>query len=243
MPVATASFVRRWAATFVAAAALGAGQGAAAAAISVAPVLIEFDAGRRTAVLEVAGPSAEPVTVQVRLFRWSQSGGEDVYEPTDDIGFSPPMFQLPPGGRQVVRLLLRAGPPAEREAAYRVFVDEIPGADRPGAVQMQIRMILPLFVAPREPGGAVLQWRGAHEPGSGLATVTARNTGSRRVRLQDLAYLEDGRAHPIAPGLSGYVLAGEGRSWSFPAPAAEAVELTAATDTGALRAAVSLSPP
>jgi fimbrial chaperone protein len=203
---------------------------AAAGGLAVSPVNLAFEPSRRATVMEVSNPTDQPTTVQVRVFRWLQDGG-DRYEPTADIGFSPPIFALGPKERQVVRLVLRTSRPEKVEAAYRIFVDELPKPDEPG-VQTPFRMVAPAFVVPKSPGRGELQWRIARAP-SGEARLIAENVGAARVKLTNLAYVVDGQPQMIAPGLAGYVLAGRSGSWGFEPPAgASVLTVTAETERG-----------
>lgn len=194
------------------------GLAAAAGGLSVSPVTLAFPPGGEMQTLEVANPGDTPIDVQVRLFAWTQEDGEDRLAPSDDLGFSPPMFRLAPGAKQTVRLATLR-PSGGQERAYRLFVDQLPRQNAAGGVQMPIRMALPLFVAPEggaaSAGAADLTWRVAFDPNAGTARLIARNSGSQRVKLVDLAYLANGGSKPISPGLAGYVLAGSERAWSF----------------------------
>ncbi len=189
----------------------------AAGGLSVSPVSLTFDAQGRAQALEVSNPGAEATQVQVRLFAWALVDGEDRLEPSADIGFSPPMFRLEPGANQVVRLISMK-PAGEREAAYRLFVDQLPEEPEPGRLQMPIRMALPLFVSGGDtktaPAGNLV-WRLSFDAAAHRARLTAVNAGLRRVKVMELTYLAGGEKRPIAPGLSGYVLAGAARDWSF----------------------------
>ncbi len=230
---------------------------AAGGMLSVAPITMEFAPGKRAIAVEIANPGDEPTSVQLRMFNWRTDEAGDHYEPTQDIGFSPPIFELAPKARQLVRLVLLAPQDGRRERAYRLFVDQLPKPDVTG-VQMPIRMVLPVFIAPQpgargrsgsaaEPKASApppargLQWAAQHD-GAGHVILTARNLGERRIKLLNLNYSEDGQTHPIQPGLAGYVLSGEMRGWALPAtPKAGSIEVVAQSEDGEVRANVALS--
>ena len=209
------------------------------ASVAVSPVLLDFARQQRALTTTVTNHGDRPIQVQVRLFRWSNEPAAETYTETRDIGFSPPMFTLAAGESQIVRLMLRTPPPATQEAAYRLIVDQLPEAQTSG-IQMPLRMVLPVFVAPQASGEGRLSWTAAAE--GGQVTVTARNEGVRRVKLFDMARLQGGAPHVIQAGLAGYVLAGETRSWRIPAErGATTVSLTVRTERGPLAVTVPLA--
>lgn len=213
---------------------------AAWASLGLAPVSFELSATQKTASVEVWNPGSEPVDVQVRMFRWNNAGQDDAYAPTDDLGFSPPQFRLVGGARQVVRLAWR-GEPAEQELAYRVFIDQLPKANVAGVVQLPVRMVLPLFVEPAKPVPGRLAWRLENEAETDAVLLVADNSGGQRVRLRDLAYVQDGVVHLLQEGLAGYVLAGQSRAWRLPPTAAalKILSVRADTDDGSIAAQAS----
>lgn len=214
---------------------LAAGAPAGAATLSVSPVLLEMSAKTPTGSLEISNPGDQPVTVQVRVFDWRNDGLDDRYTPTQDIGFSPPMFQLAPGGRQVVRLAAQVVP--DREMSYRLFIDQIPTAPAEGGISMPVRMALPLFVTPDGQTRTAVDWRLQREGDATL--LIARNQGGRRLRLTDLAVEGLDGVHTLERGLAGYVLAGQERAWRLKsAPEARATQVRASSDQGAVQAEI-----
>lgn len=211
--------------------------------LSVAPVLLEFGSREQGQVATVSNPGDTAMRVQVRLFAWRNEGDEEVYTPSEDIGFSPAQFEVPPGGRQILRLVLKA-PPGPTERAYRLFVDQLPDEADTGVVALPVRMLLPVFVAPegRVPRAApALAWSGVVDRAARVATLTARNAGARRVKLFGLGYEAGGRSWTVAEGLAGYVLAGGDWSQSFPLVGEPTViEVWAQTEQGGIRASVPL---
>jgi fimbrial chaperone protein len=185
--------------------------------LAVAPTLLELEAGRANNLIHVSNDGAGPLTAQVRLFAWRNVAGREALTPSAEVAFSPGQFVVAPGRRQVVRLLART-PPGDLERAYRLAIDQLPGLDRPGAVQMPVRMLVPLFVppagvAPREPD---LIWSATADRANRRVNLLAVNSGRRRVRLAALACQMGGRRIVIAEGLAGYVVAGETWTWRIP---------------------------
>ena len=113
-------------ASIVASVAAGAASIANAQTLSVQPVTIQLLAGQRTAAMTVVNQGSVETSFQVRAFAWGQSAdGGEVLTNSDAIVTSPPLGTIPPGGRQVVRLILRQAP-TDGESSYRLLLDQIP---------------------------------------------------------------------------------------------------------------------
>ncbi len=212
---------------------------ATAGALGVSPVGFELSSAQKAAVLTVRNDGDTPMSVQVRVFRWTQKDGADQLAPTDAVVVSPPLASLDPHTDQVVRLVRLAPSPTDAEESFRVIVDELPSAPPPGSapvVTLLMRHSIPVFYEPAAPVNAALTWR-IESSKDGLMLV-AHNAGRRRERIADVtAYDADG--HPLGghKGLLGYVLPGGDASW--PCPGAQAGKpdprrLTASTDLGPL---------
>jgi fimbrial chaperone protein len=208
--------------------------------LTVAPVLLSLADARRSVSTIVTNPSEAPITVQVRLCSWTMKGEEEVYAPATDIGFSPPLFRLEPHATQAVRIVAKV-PPGAIERSYRLIVDQLPLASAPGQLQLPVRMVLPVFIEPAAGASHLpqLQWSARYEAQSGLVTVAVANGGGVHARVVNLS-ADDGHGPvPVAPGLSGYALAGQTRSWSYrPKLAPDRLTITADIGTTTTRATV-----
>jgi fimbrial chaperone protein len=198
---------------------------------SVAPVQLALDDARRSTSTIVANPGDVSITVQVRLFSWSMNGEEEVYTPASDMGFSPPIFRLAAHGSQAVRLVTKV-PPGAVERSYRLIVDQLPVTGVPGQLQMPVRMVLPVFVAPTGSSRpAPLVWKARYATTSRQIVLSVSNPGPVHVRIVNLA-ADDGRGRKtIAAGLAGYALAEQQREWRFPIDE-RPTTLTITADTG-----------
>jgi fimbrial chaperone protein len=103
--------------------------------------------------LSLRNDSAAAVRFQVRAFRWSNVGTEELsLEPTDDLLFFPTLLMLQPGESRLIRVGARvaAGP---RERTYRLVLKELDslaqGASGSG-VRMALELSVPVFVQPRD---------------------------------------------------------------------------------------------
>src|SRR5690606_19764038 len=111
-----------------------------------------------TAVIEVRNRGGSSVAIQVRANAWSQAGDTDVLAPTKDIILSPPIFTVPAGASQTLRLLLR-GKGDARERSYRLIMDELlPPNAQANQVGVALRISMPVIAAAASPPARGLSW-------------------------------------------------------------------------------------
>jgi fimbrial chaperone protein len=101
---------------------------------------------------------------------------------------------------------------------------------------MALRMSLPIFVMPENPGKPALSWRAARGA-DGSLVVRLANSGTAHAQVTSLQVAgADGK--PLAPtALSGYVLPGQVREWRVRAgagAAATSLHLRGTSTTGAI---------
>jgi len=187
-----------------------------AASLEITPVLITLAAGQTATTIVVANHGGAPTAVQARVYRWTQAGDDDALAPTQDVIVSPPIFTVPGGGSQTMRLLLRGGGiAAGGERTYRLLLDEVPPANSPNRqVTLTLRVSLPVFLGAASSGRPKLEWRAERSP-SGQTVLTASNSGSAYDKLTAIdVTLADG-SHPKVASRStnSYILAGAERHW------------------------------
>lgn len=98
--------------------------------LRVSPVLVDLSAPTAASSVRISNDAKRPISVQVRIFKWSQSNGVDTYTPATDVAVSPPISQLKPGGENMVRVVRTSKRPVKAEESYRLIVDELPSASR-----------------------------------------------------------------------------------------------------------------
>lgn len=211
----------------------------AAASVMIWPVDPVIEHGQRATALYLENRGAEEVAMQIRVLGWSQTGREENFESQERVIASPPLATIPPGQRQLVRLMSTQPAAEGQETPYRVLVDELPGPQRDArsaddagniGVKLQIRYSLPLFVygrglvprqRAREPGAAgVAQPRLAWqvERDGAAYYLRIRNSGAGHARLTNVQWVRDASTIDIHPGLMGYVLPGSEMRWRLSAP-------------------------
>ena len=183
---------------------------ASAGTLQINPVLVEIGSGRRTATVSLRNQETNPVTIRAYALGWRQTGGEDVYEESAAVIVSPPIFTIPAGGTQLIRVGLRS--PSAAPQAYRLIIEEVPEANPGGGIRVALRLNLPLYSAIEAGDAAALRWSARQLPDGGWL-VEAVNPGAGYVRL-------DSRAAATATGLQfgddvnfGTLLPGATRRW------------------------------
>lgn len=181
---------------------------ALAGSFQVDPVSIELLPGRRSTALTVRNAGAEPVSVRVHLYRWTQQNGEDVYSETDELIASPPIFTIGPNATQLVRV-----GPRRRTAtgAYRVVLEEIPGARQDGTgIRVSLRLDLPLYIIGERAARPALSWSAWRDRG-GEVILEARNDGSRHSQILRIGSRDSGGREMTLSSQMGVVLPGGSR--------------------------------
>lgn len=122
-----------------------------ASGLQVSPVSLTLT--ERSGVLWLSSTPDQPVRAQVRVYRWSQSGGEDHLTISNDLQASPPFLDVSSSGRQLVRIVRRTvdDPAAPCEQTYRLGVDELPQPPRGAATTLETKYLLsysvPVFLS------------------------------------------------------------------------------------------------
>jgi len=195
-----------------------------AAAVVLWPVDPVIQAGQNASALWVENKGSTPVTLQVRALGWTQAGGDENYREQDEVVASPPIATVPPGQRQMVRVIRRTTGSSAVEHSYRLLIDELPptiDSDKPDAagaqLSVQMRYSIPLFTYDVERSKPTLNVR--FEVENGKRFLAIRNTGTEHARLVDLRLRTGSGSTTIMSGLVGYVLPGSTMRWPLPAAA------------------------
>jgi fimbrial chaperone protein len=213
---------------------------AGASSFAVNPVRVSLPKNASVASLTVRNEGSESTVVQLESVAWSQQAGKDVLAPTQEILATPPIFTIPPGGSQVVRVGLRRARDPQHELTYRLFLQEVPRPPKPDfrGLQVALRLSIPIFVEGAPQRAAIVDWHARRTP-QGELRVTAANRGTAHVHVNHLAVRAPGAAQ-ITHTESAYVLHGQTREWALKAgqlpSAGTPLHLSAHTDAGDLEA-------
>lgn len=201
---------------------------AAASGLQVTPVTLTLEQTQRAEGIWLSNSGDSPINAQVRVFRWSQSSYKDQLAASQGLVISPPMLTIPPGGKQLIRVI-RTGSPAKVEDAYRLSINELPqSAAKKNNLQFVLHYSVPVFIQP--PGVtdtyAKLQWQIQHS--DGRAWLEVSNQGDGHAQLSEVNIITaSGSRRNITPGLLGYVLPGSTMRWPLPASAGQGEKLEA----------------
>jgi fimbrial chaperone protein len=191
---------------------------ARAASLQVSPVLLEFQQGQAATGVTLRNESDEPLNAQVRVFAWSQQGGEDRLSAQQALVPSPPIVSIPAHGEQLVRVVRVSPQAVAAEQSFRLLADELPagGAANGNSINIRLRYSIPVFLLPGGfPAAPELRWSLQQHDDAWF--LVASNRGGRRAQLSRARLLwSDGRSVELTDGLLGYALAGSGRAWRLP---------------------------
>lgn len=203
---------------------------ASAGDLQVAPTVLEFGDGQHAQALWLTNSGTAPLRAQVRVRHWNQHDAAEQLLASDALLASPAIVEIAAGQRQLVRIVRAQSTSVDREDAFRLIVDELPGA-APGrshsGLKFLLRYSIPVFVLPpgftpqleRDAPTAThpAQLHGQLRRRDGAAELTLHNVGQQRIRISQLIWLEpSGQQVALTPGLLGYVLAGQRMRWNLP---------------------------
>jgi fimbrial chaperone protein len=222
---------------------LGAAGVAGAGSFAVNPVRATLSAKQTVGSLVVRNSGTEATVIQLEVTSWVQEDGKDVYTPTKEILATPPIFTVPAGGSQVVRVGLRRSADTQRELTYRLFLQEVPPAktDVQG-LRVVLRIGVPVFVIPPVRATPVLRWQASRTP-EGALKLSLRNDGNAHIQVAKSKLMLATTEQPLmTQEVAAYVLPGQSRDWIYklsPLPAAGApLRVAAQTDAGDIQAEV-----
>lgn len=119
--------------------------------LNINPVSFYFNHSNKIQTLEIENLGNIAVTLQLDAKTWHQNDVEEnIYQPTNDFLVTPPLFNLPPGKKQLVRIALLKSEKNSDEKAYRLIIRELlaNSAENNKNLHMTLHVLLPIFVEP-----------------------------------------------------------------------------------------------
>lgn len=216
----------------------------------VTPIRVELSPQKASDALRVQNNGSEPVVVQLQAVAWLQENGEDIYQPSNDLVATPPIFTMQPGASQIIRVGLLRAADEKKELSYRLFLQEVPSAPKPDfrGLKVLLRVGLPVFVHPKAKAAPVLTWRAERTEGDQLR-VHLKNEGSAHIQVSDFKLSSPHNPEPIAAReVAAYLLPGQSRNWVMATEpdrraGTETMRVVANTDAGSVEAEISLDQP
>ena len=212
-------------------------------AFTISPMSLQLASSGGTETLLIKNPSNAPIEMGMKVFAWEDSRDLSSLGKTQDLLAMPPIFTIPPNGEQTVRIALRKPLSIEREATYRIVLDQIPSEVGPEqGVNINFSVNLPIFVQPEgaEPSP---EWA-ITKKGNEDTTLILTNGGDAHIKLADLTLVStDGDSLITLPASGQYIFGGEQRTWSLdPEIVAAKREVTVKADTnvGLIKTVISL---
>lgn len=188
-----------------------------AGGLAVSPIRVYLSDSMPTAALTLENNGPVASVVQLQVMAWSSEGEADSYQPTYEIVASPPIATLQPGQTQIVRVGLSRDADADRELAYRLYIEEVPPPPQPNhqGLQVALRIGVPVFVEPARSARPEVAWR-AVRGGADSVTIHATNNGNAHLRLMSLKLksAQTGRLMDERQ-IVGYLLPGQSRQWTM----------------------------
>lgn len=217
-----------------------------AGSFSVSPVRATLSARQSAGSLTVRNDGEGPSVIQIEIVAWSQKDGREVFVPTSEILATPPIFTVPAGGSQVVRVGLRRAPDTKRELTYRMFLQEVPPPPRPGfqGLQVALRISVPVFVLPMAEARRALAWSSVPVD-QGQFKLRVTNTGNAHAQIANFTLSRPQGEQLTTQQVAAYVLPGESREWPVKStiqPGA-VLHLTAKTDGDDVQTEVTVAAP
>lgn len=174
--------------------------------IQVAPVMVVLRGDDNIASLRIRNGRSRPVAFEVDVYSWSQSNGEDVLTPTDDVLVAPGVFEVAGESEQVIRLGVVA-PRTDVESSYRIIMRELPSRREGGNVLgFTLEMSLPVFVAPE---GARADVQSSVTMSDEGRVLMLNNAGGAHVQLSSVEDVDGGALDApryLLPGASAAIM-------------------------------------
>lgn len=210
----------------------------------ISPIRLSLSQQGPIAVMTVRNHSATSRAMQLETMQWKQREGEDLYESTREILASPPIFTIPSGETQIVRVGLRREPAHTEELSYRLFLREIPmDTVFKGEVKITMRFGIPVFVTPTQiPAEPQLNWRIRAASQNNLM-VEAINDGNAHIQITHFVITNSANNSLLTEQHNmQYLLPKQQHQWLIavdPMPQPDSrLTITGETDSGAIDAEV-----
>ena len=222
-----------------------------AGSFSVHPIRMTLSDSQKIGTITLRNKGTEPIILQMEILSWSQRESKDVFTATREILANPPIFTIPVGGSQLIRIGLRRESDAQSELAYRIILQELPQTNNSGfmGAKMLMRVSLPVFVLPEVAAKPLLYWQVA-QTSKGALKLSVSNSGNAHIQIKNFKLSLPGSSQPLATNNTvDYILPGQRYEWvlqaneNYPISTPDStLQLFAQTDAGDIEASVIIEP-
>ncbi|BBJ65422.1 molecular chaperone [Enterobacter asburiae] len=189
---------------------------AVATGLQVTPLSVELAENTKATEMWLLNTKSTAIDAQIRLYQWDQRENKDVLLPTSSLIISPPFTKIPPGGKQLVRVI--RGKQSDNSSpleAYRIVVNELPApSTKEKGVDFVMEYSLPVFVLNRPVDKTSQTTLLSLIKKEGKHFIRVVNTGAYISHLYDIHYIAPtGKKYPLRLSGLGYVLPGKEMEW------------------------------
>ena len=183
-----------------------------------------------------------PLNLQVKVVRWLQDKGNDVYQQTKDLIAAPPQLRIPPGQSQIVRVGWRNPQPLSQEMAYRMIVTDLTSYKRASnTIALRLQINLPVYIEPDNVNLKV-QWQITRQ-GQNALKVLLTNIGNVHVKVSKLTVTNNNNEVIASQPTAFNLLPSESKQGIIPInkAAGQTVNIQADTNRGKIGTTVNLT--
>ncbi|WWO97555.1 MAG: fimbria/pilus periplasmic chaperone [Candidatus Dasytiphilus stammeri] len=192
---------------------------AANSSILIWPLDPVIEADQNAASLWLENHSDNSILMQIRVFNWKQKNYDNQLLEQHEIIVSPPMVEILPKNKQLIRLIKIISPPQDKEWSYRILLDEIPQSITKNQIGLNFKMrySIPLFINGKniwiKPNSQEhiqtatqprLYYRIITKNGKKLLII--HNKGLVHAKVNDIMFLNGKNEYLINNGFFGYIL-------------------------------------
>lgn len=182
------------------------------ATLRVSPTSVSLDSEGGATAVRIRNVDTIPTTIQIVTKPWGDETDQD-FGATKIFAF-PPIFDLPPGAEQVVRIAAKGSQQNSSEKALVLIIKEVPQAVLPNdsGLAFVLNVELPLFVTPSN-ARSDPHWQ-IKEKTPGNPILILKNAGNAHIRLDSLLLLSTSEDQPyLSINRGSYALAGSELIW------------------------------
>lgn len=220
-----------------------------ATTIHINPVRVELKPGEKNGTFKVNNAGEKPALFQIKIVKWTQEDGKDIYTDTKDLIANPPVMNIPGNDFQLVRIGLRVPLKRDTEHSYRLIASEVADTSNDGdafQVKTLIRFSMPIFIAPKEKQGDLsIETKAAPNGDLELQLV---NNSNHHIQVTNIDFYLPDHTEPLETSVTqdkfAYLLPGQGKSWPLKWKVSEAnkdVVVKLKTDWGSIEKVVKVT--